>query len=73
MLVTPYSDLRGKAVNKRAYIKETSLKDPKKPLIVFIGRFTWQKGLEIFIDALPDMALMECNIVVLGDGEVTIP
>lgn len=70
MLFTSYADLRGKAVNKRAYIKHTNFKDPEKPLIVFIGRFTWQKGLELFIDALPAMALMQCNVVVLGDGEV---
>ena len=69
MLVQPYVDLRGKAVNKRAFLKEIKVKDPQKPLIVFIGRFTWQKGLEIFINALPDMGLMACNIVILGDGE----
>jgi len=62
-------DLIGKAVNKRAYLNELEVKDPKRPLIVFIGRFTWQKGLEVLIDALPDMALMACNIVILGDGE----
>lgn len=69
MLVQPYADLRGKSVNKSAFLKEIKMKDPKRPLVVFIGRFTWQKGLEIFINALPDMALMECNIVILGDGE----
>ncbi len=69
MLVTPYRDLRGKEANKSAFLKEIKMKEPQRPLIIFIGRFTWQKGLEIFIDALPDMALMECNIVVLGDGE----
>lgn len=69
MLVSPYVDLRGKSVNKRAYMKEIKVKDPKRPLIVFIGRFTWQKGLELCIDALPEMASMGCNIVVLGEGE----
>lgn len=69
MLVQPYTDLRGKAVNKRAMLKEIDVKDSKKPLVVFIGRFTWQKGLEILISALPDMVLMDCNIVILGEGE----
>ena len=69
MLVKPYVDLRGKAVNKSAFLKEIKVKDTKRPLVVFIGRFTWQKGLELFINALPDMALMACNIVILGDGE----
>jgi starch synthase len=69
MLVNPYKDLRGKEANKSAFLKEIKIKEPQRPLIIFIGRFTWQKGLEIFIDALPEMALMACNIVVLGDGE----
>jgi len=69
MLVQPYRDLRGKEANKTTFLKEIKMKEPQRPLIIFIGRFTWQKGLEILIDALPDMALKECNIVVLGDGE----
>ncbi len=69
MLVSPYKDLRGKEANKSAFLKEIKIKEPQRPLMIFIGRFTWQKGLEILIDALPEMALMECNIVVLGDGE----
>lgn len=69
MLLRPYEDLRGKAVNKRAYMKEVKLKDSTRPLIIFIGRFTWQKGLEIFIDALSKIALMQCNIAILGEGE----
>lgn len=69
MLINPYKDLSGKADNKSAFLKEIKMKEPERPLIIFIGRFTWQKGLEIFIDTLPDMALMACNIVILGDGE----
>ena len=71
MLVSPYADLRGKAVNKRAYLKQMNITDTKRPLIVFIGRFTWQKGLEMLMEVLPSIALMECNVVVLGEGEAT--
>jgi len=69
MLVKPYRDLSGKTANKSAFHEEIKMKDPQRPLIVFIGRFTWQKGLEILIDALPDIVLMACNIVILGEGE----
>ncbi len=55
-LIAPYVDLRGKAVNKRAYLKEIALKDAKKPLFVFVGRFTSQKGLDLFIEVLPKIA-----------------
>ncbi|MFA6630265.1 MAG: glycogen/starch synthase [Sulfuricurvum sp.] len=68
-LSIPYRDLKGKAVNKSALLKECALKGTKKPLFVFIGRFTWQKGMDILIQNLEKIALYECNIVILGDGE----
>lgn len=68
-LVAPYTNLQGKAVNKRAYLKEASLKDARKPLFVFVGRFAAQKGLDLLIDVLPKMASSGCNIAILGEGE----
>ena len=68
-LVSTYVDLRGKAVNKSAYLNEIDMKGVKKPLFIFIGRFTWQKGMDLFIEALPKMASQECNIAILGEGE----
>ncbi len=68
-LVMPFTDMKGKTVNKNAYLKEKGLKGSQKPLFVFIGRFTWQKGMDIFIEALPKIAALECNIAILGDGE----
>ena len=68
-LIKPYVDLRGKAVNKSAYLKERGLKGIKKPLFVFIGRFTWQKGMDLLIEALEKIAVYECNISILGEGE----
>jgi starch synthase len=68
-LITTYVDLRGKAVNKRAYLKEIALKDAKKPLFIFVGRFASQKGLDLLIEALPKIVALECNIAILGEGE----
>ncbi len=68
-LVAPYSDLRTKAVNKRAYLKEVGLEDAGKPLFIFIGRFTWQKGMELLIETLQQIAEKTCNIAILGEGE----
>ncbi len=68
-LVSPYSDLKGKATNKSSYLKERGLKGVRKPLFVFIGRFTWQKGMELLIEALPKIAAHACNIAILGEGE----
>lgn len=68
-LIAPYVDLRRKAVNKRAYLKEIKMEGATKPLFVLIGRFTWQKGIDILIESLPSMLLQECNIAILGEGE----
>lgn len=68
-LVFPYVDLRGKAVNKRAYLKQTALKEAKKPLFIFVGRFASQKGLDLLIEILPDLVKRECTIAFLGEGE----
>lgn len=68
-LVEPYDTLSGKALNKTAYLKESRLRGAKKPLFVFIGRFTWQKGMDLLIETLPKLASLECNVAVLGEGE----
>lgn len=69
MLIRPYNDLVGKAVNKRAYIKKHASGDPQKPLFIFIGRFTSQKGMNLLVEALDDIALLPCTIAILGEGE----
>ncbi len=69
MLVSPYTDAKGKKANKSDLLKYLRLKGVTKPLFVFIGRFTGQKGMEILINALPHIAECECNIAFLGEGE----
>ena len=68
-LLASYSDIKGKRVNKSDYLKSIVLKGVNKPLFVFIGRYTWQKGMELLINTLPKIASLECNIALFGDGE----
>ncbi len=58
-----------KALNKEAFIREQGLPEGAKPLLIFIGRFTWQKGIDLLVSALSQIAPMDINIAVLGDGE----
>lgn len=58
-----------KRVNKEAYLKERGLEDSELPLFVFIGRFTWQKGVDLFIESLRQLSKLKINIAILGDGE----
>jgi len=61
--------LANKKNNKILFCKEYVLKDTDKPLIVFIGRFTEQKGLDIIIEALPKLLTLKLNFVILGEGD----
>lgn len=66
---SPLTDFSAKALNKKTYLKQVGLKDIKKPLFIFIGRFTSQKGISLLIAALEKISLLECNIAILGEGE----
>ena len=68
-LTHSYTDTKGKRPNKSDYLKSVGFKGINKPLFVFIGRFTWQKGMDLLIETLPKIAKLECNIAILGEGE----
>jgi starch synthase len=69
LLEYQFTNLTEKKLNKKDYLKQKNLKGITKPLFIFIGRFTQQKGVDLLIDSLEEMALNECNIAILGDGE----
>lgn len=71
LLLMKYSEgsLQDKSINKKGYLKETGLKGVRRPLFVFIGRLTMQKGVDILIESLKSISLMPVNIAILGEGE----
>jgi len=54
--------------NKILFCKEYGLTNVDKPLIVFIGRFTEQKGLDVIVEALPELLRLKLNFAILGEG-----
>lgn len=68
-LVECYESAKGKKASKSDLLKHLGLKGVTKPLFVFIGRFTHQKGMDILIESLPKIAELECNVALLGEGE----
>lgn len=58
-----------KTFNKIHLLKELGLDHPERPLFVFIGRLAWQKGVSAILEALPAMAKMQINVIILGSGE----
>jgi len=63
-------DLAGKAACKAALQAELGLAvDPGVPLVGFIGRLDWQKGVDLLLQAVPALARMGAQLVVLGSGD----
>eukprot|EP00891_Asterochloris_glomerata_P008981 jgi/Astpho2/8981/fgenesh1_pm.00133_%23_25_t len=71
LLASTYSssDLSGKAKCKAALQKELGFdQDPSKPLVGWIGRLDFQKGPDVVLQAVPEMAHQGCQVVMLGSG-----
>ncbi len=62
--------LAGKLECKRELMKRCSLKGgTDMPLLCFIGRLCGQKGIDILVDAIPEIIERGANIVIIGKGE----
>jgi starch synthase len=62
-------NLDNKRVIKEELLKELHLEGVDKPLFVFIGRFTAQKGIDQILKSLNSLASYPINIIILGSGE----
>ncbi len=58
-----------KAENKQSLQKILGLQEKSdKPLIAFVHRLTDQKGVDLVIDALPELAKLPVQLAILGTG-----
>jgi starch synthase len=62
-------DYKDKDANKKELLKELGLVHKERPLFIFIGRFTHQKGVDLLIESLNYFKDFEANVVILGSGE----
>lgn len=58
-----------KDINKQKLLEEIGFGQCDKPLFVFVGRFTHQKGIELLIENFNFFKDFEANFIVLGSGE----
>ncbi len=69
----PFSmkDMEGKEKNKQALMEELGLEyEFDRPLVGMITRLTYQKGIDLVKEALPDLlASRDVSVAVLGSGE----
>jgi starch synthase len=61
--------LERRAANKRALTAELELESADGPLFVVIGRLTWQKGMDVLLEALDHLAGIGGRLALLGAGD----
>ncbi|MCX7913596.1 MAG: glycogen synthase [Thermodesulfovibrionales bacterium] len=63
--------LSGKKNNKKELLNKCLLEDDsEKPLLCFIGRLSFQKGVDLLIASLDDFILRDANLIIIGKGQV---
>lgn len=69
--IRPYSasNLKEKAANRAALIEEFGLGKVPGPLAIVVSRLTWQKGIDLLVDALPEFIADGGGLALLGSGE----
>lgn len=67
----PYSKVKykAKADNRVALLREFGLPTPAGPLAVVVTRLTYQKGIDILLDAAPALVERGGALIVLGSGD----
>lgn len=65
-------NLDKKIENKLSLQKELGLTENKNfPLMGIVSRLTYQKGIDLIIKILPDLVKLNCQLVVLGEGQTS--
>jgi phosphoglucomutase len=66
-------DLEKRAANKLALQRRFGLaEDPTRPLFGVVSRLSWQKGLDLLLQALPALVAVRGQLALLGAGEKDI-
>lgn len=62
--------LAGRAANKAALQDRLGLsRDAGAPLFGVVSRLTWQKGMDVLLDAIPDLVALGGQLALVGSGE----
>ena len=66
------NSIEDKRKNKIEFIKNSTLKDPRKPLFVMVSRLVEQKGIDLIMESLDEALAKKINLFILGDGDKKI-
>jgi starch synthase len=64
--------LAGRRRNRTAIEKKFRLAREPGPIFAVVSRLTWQKGMDILADAIPDLVAMGGRLALLGSGDRSI-
>lgn len=67
--IKPFTTPKGKAANKKALQKQFGLGTSDGPLCVLVSRLTDQKGIDMLLEALPDLLDQGGQLALLGSGD----
>ena len=67
--IKPYKTAAGKLANKKALQETFGLGPSEGPLCVLISRLTEQKGIDLLLEALPDLLNQGGQLALLGSGD----
>ncbi len=62
-------ELAGKAVCKLALQRQQKLPQRAVPVIGMVQRLVEQKGIDLLVEALPELMAMDLQLIILGTGE----
>lgn len=67
--ITPYTRPAGKLANKKALRKVFELGPSDGPLFVLVSRLSEQKGIDLLLEAMPDLLNNGGQLALLGSGD----
>ena len=62
-------DQKGKAVCRERLIKFAGFKNRNAPVVSIVSRLSFQKGLDLVMQAVDELVMLGSNLLVLGKGE----
>lgn len=73
-LVANYSssDMAGKSLNKKALQQRLGLPESDQMLLGLVARLVEQKGVDLILDALPELMKLPLQIAVVGTGDESL-
>lgn len=71
LIAKPYSvrALAGRTANRRALERRFGLDQDDAPIFVIVSRLTWQKGMDLLVEALDHLVEAGAKLAVLGSGD----